>query len=119
MRCNPNFHGRPRYDCVVINDDASDTTISRIRDLIRCWLPSGKVIDIALIRGFSPSKWRPRTMWKGCRVVEEDKSLSFMLLEYIIRGGLVCPVSERKGERTNYIVDTIDSDMFLRANGWE
>lgn len=119
MRCNPDFHGRSRFDCVVINDDAPGITISRIRDLIRCWLPSGKVIDVALIHGFSPSKWRPRTAWKGCKVIEEDKTSSLVLMEYVVRGGLVCPVSGRKGELTNYIVDTIDSDMFLRSNGWE
>jgi hypothetical protein len=119
MRCNPNFHGRSRYDCVIINDDAPGTTLARLRDLIRCWLPSGKVIDVALKHGFSPSRWRPKTVWKNCRIVEEDKSSSLVLMDYVVRGGLVCPVSQRKGERINYIVDSIDSDMFLRVNGWE
>ena len=119
MRCNPDFHGRPRYDCVIINDDAPGVTVSQIRDLICCWLPSGKVVDIVLMHGFSKSKWRPRTTWKGCRVLEEDRSSSFMLMEYVIRGALVCPVSEHKGELRNYIIDSTDSDMFLRVNGWE
>ncbi len=113
------FPWSPRYDCVIINDDAPGVTISRLQDLIRCWLPSGKVIDLALMNGFSPSKWKPRTAWKGCRVVEEDKSSFFMLMEYVTRGGLVCPVSDRDGELRNYIVDSIDSDMLLRVNGWE
>ncbi len=119
MRCNQDFHGQPRYDCVIINDDAPGITISRLRDLIRCWLPSGRVVDLAVMHCFSPSKWKPKTPWKGCRVVEEDKSSSFMLMEYVTRGGLVCPVSDREGELRNFIVDSVDSDMFLRVNGWE
>ncbi len=94
-------------------------TVARIQDLIRCWLPSGKVVDIALIHNFSAGKWRPKTIWKGCKVVEEDKLSSFMLMQYVIRGALVCPVSDQKGELRNYIIDSIDSDMFLRVNGWE
>jgi len=117
LRCNPNFHGGPRFDCVIIYDDAPGITCARLQSLIRCWLPSGKVLDLALVRGFTCSKWKPRTLWKGCRILDEDEgSLTIVSLEYLLRGALMCPVSEREGEKAHYFVDTIDQDMFLREN---
>jgi len=116
MRCNPNFHGQSRLDCVVVHDDAPKVTCARLKGLIRCWLPSGKVLDLALICGFSRSKWKPRTLWNGCRVLDEDKSSSIVQVDYLLRGALLCPVSEREDERSYYFIDTVDPDMFLREN---
>ena len=110
LRCNPNFHGEPRFDCVVIHDDAPGITCARLKSLIRCWLPSGKVVDFALIYGFARSKWKPRTLWKGCQVLDEDKRSSIVQMDYLLRGALMCPVSEREGEKAHYFVDTIDQD---------
>jgi hypothetical protein len=28
LRCNPNFHGRQRFDCVIIHDDAPKPTVA-------------------------------------------------------------------------------------------
>ena len=50
MRCNPDFHGRHRFDCVIIHDDAPGLSVARLCDLFRCWLPSGKTVDLALCR---------------------------------------------------------------------
>jgi hypothetical protein len=116
LRCNPHFHGEPRYDCVVVHDDAPGITCARLQSLVRCWLPSGKIVDLALIRGFSSSKWKPRTLWKGCRILDEDDSSSIVMIDYLLRGALLCPVTERDGEKTHYFIDTIDPDIFLREN---
>jgi hypothetical protein len=74
----PRFHGEPRYECVVVHDDAPRLTCARLQSLIRCWLPSGKVLDLALIHGFTNSKWKPRTLWKGCRILDEDDNSSIV-----------------------------------------
>ena len=117
LRCNSNFHGGPRFDCVIIHDDAPGITCARLRSLIRCWLPAGKILDLALVRRFSCSKWKLRTLWKGCRILDEDEgSLTIVSLDYLLRGALMCPVSEREGETAHYFVDTVDPDMFLREN---
>lgn len=117
LRCNPNFHGGPRFDCVIIHDDAPGITCARLQSLIRCWLPTGKTLDLALVRRFTCSKWKPRTLWKGCRVLDEDEgSLTIFRLDYLLRGALMCPVSEREGEKAHYFVDTVDPDIFLREN---
>jgi hypothetical protein len=117
LRCNPDFHGGPRFDCVIIHDDAPRITCARLQSLIRCWLPAGKVLDLALVCKFTCSKWKPRTSWKGCRILDEDEgSLTIVSLDYLLRGALMCPVSEREGEKAHYFVDTVDPDMFLREN---
>jgi hypothetical protein len=116
MRCNTSFHGEPRFDCVIIHDDAADLSVARLCDLIRCSLPSGKEVDLALVRRFSRSHWKPKTVWSGCRVLDEDSKSSLVSMEYVLRGALLCPVSQREDEGAHYFVDTVDSDMFLRVS---
>ena len=116
MRCNTSFHSEPRFDCVIIHDDAADLSVARLCDLIRCSLPSGKQVDLALVRRFSRSHQKPKTVWSGCRVLDEDQESSLVSMEYVLRGALLCPVSQQQGEKAHYFVDTVDSDMFLREN---
>jgi hypothetical protein len=117
LRCNPDFHQRERYDCVIINDDNPGTTVVRLRSLLRCQLSSGKMVDMALIHTFKQTKWRPNTMWDKCQVYAEAKESSFVLMDYVVRGALLCPVFD-SDSRAHYIVDTVDGDMFLRVNSW-
>ena len=116
LRCNSDFHGQPCFDCVVIHDDAPGITCAHLQSLIRCWLPSGKVVDFALIHGFNRSEWKPRTLWKGCRVLDEDEMSSIVQMDYLLRSALMCPVSGKDDERAHYLIDTVDPDMFLHAN---
>jgi hypothetical protein len=37
-------------------------------------------------------------------------------MDYLLRGALMCPVTDKDGEKTHYLIDTVDADMFLRAN---
>jgi hypothetical protein len=116
MRCNPKFHGRPRFDCVIIHDDAQNLSVARLCNLLRFWLPSGKILDLALIYRFYPSKWKPRTVWDGCRILDEERDTTLVQMDYLLRGALVCPVSEQAGEKSHYFIDSIDPDIFLREN---
>jgi len=118
LRCNSNFHQRERYDCVIVNSEASETTVARLRALLRCLLPSGRHIDIALVHSFgSRSHWKPATKWDGCQIRAENKEPSFVLMEYLVRGALLCPAFE-SDDGSYYIIDTIDGDMFIRLNNW-
>lgn len=115
LRCNPNFHQHKRYDCIIVNDDSPGTSVARLRSLLRCRLPSGRVVDIALVHAFTRNSWKPCTMWDNCQISSEAKESSFVLLDYVVRGALMCPVFNSDA-RLHYIVDTIDGDMFLRVN---
>ncbi|KAF8584403.1 hypothetical protein K439DRAFT_1646930 [Ramaria rubella] len=96
LQCNPSFQGGPRYDCVIINSEP--VWYAHLQFVFQCFLPSGAQ-DIAIVRLFRQSKWLPKTVWKGCQVLEE-KEHTFVLLKYLL-GGKYC------------INDLIDSDMFL------
>ncbi|KAF8585398.1 hypothetical protein K439DRAFT_1615941 [Ramaria rubella] len=110
LRCNPCFHGRERYDCVVINTEPM--TFGRLQYVFSCEDSSGKQSDLALIRILHPSAWIPATKWEGCTVVEE-KNYRFVMLKYLLRGCHMIPTFEKKVGRY-YLNDLVDGDAFLR-----
>ena len=118
LRCNPDFHQRKRYDCVIINNDSPGTTVACLLSLLRYRLLSGKVIDIALIHTFTGTnlKWKPNMIWDNCQICLEARESSFVLMEYVVRGVLLCPVFNLSDTRLHYIIDTVDGDMYLRVN---
>ncbi|KAJ7858830.1 hypothetical protein B0H14DRAFT_3085032 [Mycena olivaceomarginata] len=95
VRCNPSFHGHPRYDSVLFNSDSPDMAFARLHSLLRCTLESKHHTAGA------------RTEWAGCQVREEVPEYSFLLMDYAIRGALLTPVPGN---------DAVDTDMFLRAD---
>lgn len=115
MRCNPKFHDAPRYDFVLINDDSGNLTVAQLRSLFTCKLANGSAYDIALVRMLKPNAWRPKTMWEGCRVYQEQKGTQFVMLEYLLRGAFMVPAFDSNKPSLLYLNDLVDADMFLRA----
>jgi hypothetical protein len=88
----------------------------RLEGLFRCTLPSGSSYDIALVQKLKPSRrWKPKTLWDGCKILEESDSM-FILLQYAVRGVLVVPAASWKGRRYFYRDDMVDNDAFCRFN---
>ncbi|KAK7015802.1 hypothetical protein R3P38DRAFT_3321610 [Favolaschia claudopus] len=102
IRCNSCFHNEPRYDSLLVNQTEPGLHIARARALLRCRLPSGRNVDIALVRMFGQSRWKPKTRWDGCEVREEQKEYSFLSMEYVIRGALMAPIRSVKQPNTYY-----------------
>jgi hypothetical protein len=52
LRCNPDFHGQPRYDHVLVNQNGNhgDLTMVHRVELLRFRLPDGLIHDIAVVR---------------------------------------------------------------------
>ncbi|KAJ7867316.1 hypothetical protein B0H13DRAFT_2559912 [Mycena leptocephala] len=115
LRCNPNFHGNPRYDHALVNDKPEDLTVAHLVELLPCQLPDESVHDIAVVRMLKKSNWTPKTKWAGCRVYDEKKSLDLVLVKYLIRGAHMIPVSDANKPSLTYLNDLIDGDMFVRA----
>ncbi|KAJ7613048.1 hypothetical protein FB45DRAFT_759393 [Roridomyces roridus] len=120
LRCNDNWYNSgPRRDCVLYNSDKPGLAVARLRALVRCRLPSKRVVDLAVAREMKHSNWRPRTSWDGCFVFSEEADLSFLLMDYVIRGALLAPVrphsSSRSQANLHFFVDVVDGDMFLRC----
>lgn len=89
---------------------------SRIVALLRCTLESKRQFDVALVHQFRDSKWKPRTAWAGYQVHEEVREYSFLLMDYVIRGALLTSAAGSGKENIPFFVDTVDPDMFLRAD---
>src|SRR5712672_3756497 len=85
-------HGQERYDCLLSESESSTLQFSQLMALLQCRLPSGRLLDIAVVHKFmSHAKWKPNTIWDGCKLLEEDKFLSFLLMDEVVRGALLAP----------------------------
>jgi hypothetical protein len=112
LRCNESFHGHRRFDSAIIN--ATDFQYARFELLFRCHTPSGTAHDLALVRTFRRSSWKPRTVWAGCTVLEAGQA-TLVSLEYLTRGALVVDTDlENLQGKHYYLDDVVDNDMFLR-----
>ncbi|KAJ7331509.1 hypothetical protein DFH08DRAFT_814819 [Mycena albidolilacea] len=85
LRCNPSFqvNHEERFDCISINMANDPLTFGRMLFLFQCRLPSGRTEDIALVRLFKKSTWRPKTLWKNCRIYEDARLTSILLLLFV------------------------------------
>jgi hypothetical protein len=101
---------------MIICDNTPNLSVARLCNLICCSLPSGKDIDLALVHQFSQSCWKSKTVWSGCRVLDENAESSLISMDYVLHGALLCPVSQCEDEKAHYFVDTVDADLFLREN---
>jgi hypothetical protein len=61
------------------------------------------------------SKWKPNTVWEGCRVYDESKEPRFVLPKFLVRGVHMISTFESNSVGRAYLNDLIDYDMFLRA----
>ncbi|KAJ7245782.1 hypothetical protein C8J57DRAFT_1679115, partial [Mycena rebaudengoi] len=104
-----------RFDCVAINMDNDPLTFGRILFLFQCKLPSGRTEDIALVRLFKKSNWRPKTGWTNCRIFE-DVCTTFILPRYFICGAhMINCVGCSREDHTFYLDDVADFDWLLRT----
>ncbi|KAJ7079647.1 hypothetical protein C8R43DRAFT_910083, partial [Mycena crocata] len=117
LRCNPSFqvNHEERFDSVVINMDDDPLTFGRLLFLFQCRLPSGRTEDITLVRLFKKSSWRPKTLWKNCRILEDSGTI-FILPRYLVRGAhLITCFGCTKADHTFFLDDVADLDWVLRA----
>ncbi|KAG2092632.1 uncharacterized protein F5147DRAFT_747990 [Suillus discolor] len=113
LRCNPKFFGTPRFDCVFVQ--TTDKIIfGRLLFVFECTLED-TALSLALIHPFDAPT--------GVRI-RKDKHLSifrvrarpraqaeFFSVRSIIRGAFLVP----DGSNDYIVVDTVDTDMFLRV----
>jgi hypothetical protein len=97
-----------------MDSDYGDFTCARLQALLRCILPSGDLHDIAVVRLFKSSSWKPNTEIDGCAVLKEAKDLQFVMVKYLIRGAHMIPIFDIKTDQF-ILNDLIDPDMFLRT----
>ncbi|KAJ7214959.1 hypothetical protein GGX14DRAFT_359868, partial [Mycena pura] len=117
LRCNPVFHGRPRYDSIIYEALNEPLAMGKLEVVFRCYLPRKATLDLALISPYRKSTFAPKTR-TDCPVREWDTGTIFISLEHVTRGALLCPIFGASRE-VFYVIDCIDEDMFLRVNNIE
>ncbi|KIJ31962.1 hypothetical protein M422DRAFT_185235, partial [Sphaerobolus stellatus SS14] len=110
LRCNPQFCGQPRYDCVAIN--TAPVSFGRLQSIFKCIDTRGRQCIVTLVTEFKPSPWKPRMVWEGCRIFEE-KDYRFVMPKYLVRGCHMLPAFE-KSKKVCFFNDLVDNDTFLR-----
>ncbi|KAJ6536937.1 hypothetical protein B0H19DRAFT_962558, partial [Mycena capillaripes] len=113
------YNSGPRFDCALFNQDEPGLACARLRSLIRCKLPSDRIVDLAIVRAMRKNSWHPRTVWDECAVYDEEKSFSLLVMDHVIRSALLAPVlpspPSRSHSRLHFFVDVVDGYMFLRS----
>ena len=93
---------------------SDDFTCAQLEAILHCSLQSGETEDVVVVRTFKKSKWKPKTTFKGCYVLEEETQPRFVLAKYLTRGAHIVPVFDTQCGRF-ILNDLIDFDMFLHA----
>jgi hypothetical protein len=114
LRCNRSFHGSRRYDSIIYEAQGDDLAMGQLELVFRCHLSNKVSFDLALIRRYRKSTWAARTR-TDCPIREWSPGSTFIALEHVTRGALLCPIFGASRE-VFYVVDCVDADMFLRVN---
>ncbi|KAG2012091.1 ubiquitin and ribosomal protein S27a [Coprinopsis cinerea AmutBmut pab1-1] len=120
LRCSPSFHGRPRYDSVILQTTTGNifARLLALFTLQAPGTPDTDAIPIALALPYTApipknlsTKDAAAGFYRVRRTVQAGAELFFA--RSIIRGAVLIPVNEQE---TDYLVfDVADSDMFLRV----
>ncbi|KAJ7069375.1 hypothetical protein C8F01DRAFT_976700, partial [Mycena amicta] len=113
--CNGSFHGRPRFDSIIFEAADDAQAMGELQFLFRCFIPNKPTLDLAMIRTYKRTTWKPKTR-TDCPVRVQDAEPMFIALEHVTRGLLTCPIFGAS-RQVFYVIDCIDEDMYLRLNG--
>ncbi|KAG1857471.1 hypothetical protein F4604DRAFT_1589912 [Suillus subluteus] len=115
LRCNPEFFGSLRYDCVMVQTD-NQPFFARLIFMFGCSIGETN-LSLALIHPYDVGigvhnkhdadlgLWRVRA--------KPRSSPEFISVRSIIRGAALASDPGRQGDY--FVIDTIDADMFLRV----
>ena len=117
LRCNPKFHGRPRYDFVIANL-LRGRAFARLVYLFVCRV-DGCDYRLALVQ---PLEKKPR---QNAKDLDKDLSIhrwhirdrnrcEVIPLDCIVRGAVLLEDTRYAGDY--FVINTLDEDMFLRVN---
>ncbi|KAG1731406.1 hypothetical protein EDB19DRAFT_2008263 [Suillus lakei] len=114
LRCSPSFHNFPRYDCVILQTQAG-VIFGRLLMLFTC-VVDGQTHPVALVHPYDAPvgqrslKDKHFQFW---RVRQRPRiSSEFFSVHSIIRGAALVEDHSIPGDYL--VIDTIDTDMFLR-----
>jgi hypothetical protein len=120
LRCNPSFHGHERRDCALIctkDKDGDDKNIFVQTLLMFKHTVGSSVLDLALVLPLDAPLGPQRAVDRDLRLTRlrarPMASSEFIPLQSIIRGALLVP--DFDSDRDYFVVNYVDTDMFLRS----
>ncbi|KAG2741604.1 hypothetical protein P692DRAFT_20750530, partial [Suillus brevipes Sb2] len=121
LRCNPRFHGRPRYDCTLIQLTQDTSVFVQLVFMFKCQLADVDSFELALVQPFAAGIiGAPRRIDRDMRLTRikavSRASSIFVPLCSFIRGALLYPDPAHQDEFI--VVDRIDSDLFICMKTW-
>lgn len=117
LRCSPSFHGHLRRDFVIVQQSDAHIMFAQILLVFKVSV-ADEEYSLALVQPYNEhiaTRSRPKKDHDlGFLRVRSalHASSEFIFLDSIVRGALL--VDARDSERDKIVVDTIDTDMFLR-----
>ncbi|KAJ6451798.1 hypothetical protein C8R45DRAFT_1057103 [Mycena sanguinolenta] len=114
LRCNPCFHGRPRFDAVLVLTETGPI----FAQLIYIFEVSAneKVYPFALVQPFDSPVGAISAKDKALKLfrvrAKPRHASEFIPVRSIIRGAVVVPDSKKSGDF--FVMDVLEGDMFLR-----
>ncbi|KAJ7440387.1 hypothetical protein FB451DRAFT_1344114 [Mycena latifolia] len=114
LRCSPSFYNHPRYDVALIKTTAANIFV-RLVYVFTCKVDD-KIFPFALVQALDVGIGQRSAKDKALRFYRvrerHRQKCEFISVDSIIRGALLAPDFERKGDYL--VVDVVDADMFLR-----
>lgn len=114
LRCNPSFYRRPRYDFVMISTPTLPI-FGQLLSMFTCTV-NDVAYPVAFIQAYEVVNSHVRSRKDkqlGLLRVRRKGDCEFISLHSIIRGALVVS-AEKESPMDAIVVDTLDTDMFLR-----
>lgn len=115
LRCNPSFHGRPRFDCVIVYR-GDGYYFARLLYLFT-YNFQGTTFPIALIQPYAdvrPLRKKDRELRLHRLRPKTCGDSIFISARSIRRGAFLVPALDPGHPNDLIVVDVINTDMFLR-----
>ncbi|EKM75860.1 hypothetical protein AGABI1DRAFT_45711 [Agaricus bisporus var. burnettii JB137-S8] len=123
VRCNPQFHGAPRYDCVLING-TTENFFARVLAFFTLTI-NGHDLSFAYVQPFNPLYQHLNRLISDRELEllrfreQPEKESIFISIHSIIRGAVMIKAEEGSGAAHRgadyFLFDLLDCDMFLRG----
>ncbi|KAJ7058844.1 hypothetical protein C8F01DRAFT_1085338 [Mycena amicta] len=112
LRCNPNFHGRARYDCALVKTDGGEIFV-RLLYLFRITIGEF-TYPLAFVQPMDAPRGRITGREKDLKLfrIRAKAAYEFIPVQAIIRGVVLAPVFDKKNEYM--VADLLDQDIFFR-----
>ena len=122
LRRNPSFFNEPRDDCVMYAGANHTIIFARLLYIFKCSINNDKgPYSLALVQIYDEHIDRPASdEYLGMIRVraKRRKEGQFIFVDSIIRGAMLVSANEKENPNDCFVVDTVDTDMFLRLRHW-